>query len=84
MKIHMQMSNFIASILSVFLIIMARRLKNPYLYLPWIINSMKGMFLYEAPAFFNFMKNQMPYAPFATLIFTLTTIVLFGTYLKLV
>lgn len=78
MKIYIETGNLLSSILSTGLITMARQANNPYLYIPWLINTMCGMIINEAPAFFSFINTQIPYAPLPALTFAFTSIILFG------
>lgn len=58
--------------------ILADKYNIPYLYLPWLVNTMKGMTLCEGPALFNIANTLLSNTTLPITIFVLTTFFLYG------
>lgn len=50
----------------------------PYLYLPWLINTIEGIALYEGPALFGLAYNVLPNASIPAGLFIFITLLLYG------
>lgn len=50
----------------------------PYLYLPWLINTIKGIALREGPALFELAYNVLPNASIPAGLFIFITLLLYG------
>lgn len=50
----------------------------PYLYLPWLINTIKGIALYEGPALFGLAYNVLPNLSISAGLFIFITLFLYG------
>ena len=60
------------------MMILADKYNIPYLYLPWLVNTMKGMTLCEGPALFNIANTLLSNSTLPITIFVLTTFFLYG------
>lgn len=60
------------------MMILADKYNIPYLYLPWLVNTMKGMTLCEGPALFNIANTLLSNITLPITIFVLTTFFLYG------
>lgn len=60
------------------MMILADKYNIPYLYLPWLVNTMKGMTLCEGPALFNIANTLLSNITLPIIIFVLTTFFLYG------
>lgn len=56
----------------------ADRYDIPYLYLPWLVNTMKGIALCEGPALFSLANVLLPSITLPTATFILITSFLYG------
>lgn len=55
----------------------------PYLYLPWLINTIEGIALYEGPALFGLAYNVLPNASIPAGLFIFITLLLYGKNTKI-
>lgn len=54
----------------------------PYLYLPWLVNTIEGMAFHEGPALFGLAYTVLPNANLPTGLFMFITLLLYGKILK--
>lgn len=50
----------------------------PYLYLPWLVNTLEGMAFHEGPALFGLAYTILPNANLSTGLFMFITFLLYG------
>lgn len=56
----------------------------PYLYLPWLVNTIEGMIFHEGPALFGLAYTVLPNANLSTGLFMFITLLLYGKTFKTV
>jgi len=54
----------------------------PYLYLPWLVNTIEGMAFHEGPALFELAYTVLPNANLSAGLFMFITLLLYGKMLK--
>lgn len=54
----------------------------PYLYLPWLVNTIEGMVFHEGPALFKLANTVLPSANLSTGLFMFITLLLYGMIFK--
>lgn len=72
-------TDVITGLISTIMMIMADKYGIPYLYLPWLVNTMKGMALCEGPALLSLASVLLPDITFLGGTFIFTTFLLYGT-----
>lgn len=79
LKIIILVTNIISGLITTLMMTFADRYDIPYLYLPWLVDTMKGMTLCEGPALLNLANELLSNITLPTAIFILTTFFLYGT-----
>lgn len=79
LKIIILVTNVITGLITTIMMTLADKYGVPYLYLPWLINTITGMAVYEGPALFNLANELLPNVTVPTATFVLTTFFLYGT-----
>ncbi|XP_043251024.1 uncharacterized protein LOC122396561 [Colletes gigas] len=77
LKIVIPVTNVITGLITTIMMIVGDKHGIPYLYLPWLVNTMKGIALCEGPALLNLAKLLLPNISFPAGTFILTTFLLY-------
>uniref|UniRef100_A0A0C9RMJ1 RIM21_0 protein n=1 Tax=Fopius arisanus TaxID=64838 RepID=A0A0C9RMJ1_9HYME len=75
--IKMTMGRFVTAMVSTFLLTIGEKYGMPFLYLPWMFNTLTGIFFYEAPTLLRWTYNQIPYVFVPATTFAFVTLILF-------
>ncbi|XP_026673305.1 uncharacterized protein LOC108629729 isoform X2 [Ceratina calcarata] len=78
LRIIVLVTNIIAGLITTLMMTIGDKYDIPYLYLPWLVNTMKGMALCEGPALINLASALLPNVTLPTAVFTLVTFVLYA------
>ncbi|XP_076648712.1 uncharacterized protein LOC143356670 [Halictus rubicundus] len=78
LKIVILVTNVIAGLITTLMMSLGDKYGIPYLYLPWLLNTMKGMALCEGPAILNLVSALLPNFTLPAGAFLAMTVVLFG------
>lgn len=72
------MVDMLAAFVSTIMLTIGDMYGIPYLYLPWLINTIEGIALYEGPALFGLAYNVLPNANIPAGLFIFITLLLYG------
>lgn len=78
MIIKIPMGDFVSSLISTITLSFGEKYRIPYFYIPWLVNTLRGMIFNEGPALLSLSYNQIPYAVIPASTFGFMTIILFG------
>ncbi|CAL7934923.1 unnamed protein product [Xylocopa violacea] len=84
LKIIIFVTNVITGLITTLMMTLGDRYGIPYLYLPWLINTMKGIALCEGPTLLNLARMLLPNVTFPTAIFVVITLLVYVPRLLLV
>lgn len=68
----------LAALISTMMLTIGDTYEIPYLYLPWLVNTIEGMAFHEGPALFELAYTMLPKANFSTGLFMFITFLLYG------
>ncbi|KAK0170059.1 hypothetical protein PV328_010666 [Microctonus aethiopoides] len=83
MIIKIPMGDFVSSLISTITLSFGEKYRIPYFYIPWLVNTLRGMIFNEGPALLSLSYNQIPYAVIPASTFGFMTIILFAEELCL-
>lgn len=72
------MVDMLAALVSTIMLTIGDMYGVPYLYLPWLINTIEGIVFYEGPALFGLANNVLPNASIPAGLFIFITLLLYG------
>nr|XP_034180540.1 uncharacterized protein LOC117604518 isoform X1 [Osmia lignaria] len=78
LKIIIHVKNVISGLISTVMMVLGDKYGIPYLYLPWLVNTMKGMALYEGPTLVSLANVLLPNVTVPTGTFIFTTFFLYA------
>lgn len=78
LRIIVLVTNIIAGLITTLMMILGDKYDIPYLYLPWLVNTMKGMALCEGPALIDLASALLPNVTLPSTVFTFVTFVLYA------
>ncbi|XP_036138270.1 uncharacterized protein LOC118644253 [Monomorium pharaonis] len=76
LRIKVMVGDILAALVSTTMLTIGDMYGIPYLYLPWLVNTIRGMALYEGPALFGLAYTVLPNANLFTGLFMFTTLLL--------
>ncbi|XP_063981383.1 uncharacterized protein LOC135164701 isoform X2 [Diachasmimorpha longicaudata] len=68
---------FVSAVLSTILLTIGEKHRMPFLYFPWMFNTLTGIFFYEAPTLLRWTYNQIPYVFVPATTFAFIALILF-------
>ncbi|KAK9302205.1 hypothetical protein QLX08_005660 [Tetragonisca angustula] len=77
LKIVILVTNILTGLITTLMITIADRYDIPYLYLPWLVNTMKGIALCEGPALLSLANVLLPNITLPTATFIFITFILY-------
>ncbi|KAM0733176.1 hypothetical protein ACS0PU_012725 [Formica fusca] len=77
LRIKIMMVDMLAAFVSTIMLTIGDMYGIPYLYLPWLINTIEGIALYEGPALFGLAYNVLPNASIPAGLFIFITLLLY-------
>lgn len=78
LRIKIMVGDVLAALISTMMLTIGDTYGIPYLYLPWLINTIKGMVFYEGPALFEMAYSILPKANLSAGLFMFITFLLYG------
>lgn len=78
LRVKIMVADMLAALVSTIMLMIGDIHGIPYLYLPWLINTIEGMVLYEGLALFDLACNVLPNASILGGLFIITTLLLYG------
>ncbi|XP_043280082.1 uncharacterized protein [Venturia canescens] len=77
MKIKIMITNVVMGLITTIMLALGDLYRIPYLHMPWLINTMRGMLFHEGPALFGLTNVWLPNAGVSTGAFMFITFLLF-------
>lgn len=72
------MTNIISGFIATLMLTLGDKYKYPYLYIPWLLNTIQGIALFEGPALLNTAYKLIPHAEVPARTFLFITLILFS------
>ncbi|XP_033214726.1 uncharacterized protein LOC117171478 [Belonocnema kinseyi] len=77
LKIRILLTNVISGFIATLMLTLGDKYKYPYLYIPWLLNTIQGIALFEGPALLNSAYKLIPHAEVPARTFLFITVILF-------
>lgn len=78
LKIKILLTNVVTGLITTGMLAVGDIYGVPYLYVPWLVNTMKGMIFFEGPALLGLTYVWLPDAGIPAGTFIVITLLLFG------
>lgn len=78
LRIKIMVGDVLAALVSTTMLTIGDTYGIPYLYLPWLVNTIEGMAFYEGPALFKLAYTVLPNADLYTGLFMFITLFLYS------
>jgi len=82
LRIKIMVGDVLAALVSTTMLTIGDTYGIPYLYLPWLVNTIEGMAFHEGPALFELAYTILPNANLSAGLFMFITLLLYGKILK--
>lgn len=82
LRIKIMVGDVLAALVSTAMLTIGDAYGIPYLYLPWLVNTIEGMAFHEGPALYDLAYTILPSADLYIGLFMFITLLLYGKMLK--
>lgn len=83
LRIKVMLTNILAAFMSTVMLTIGDAYGIPYLYFPWLVNTIEGIAFYEGPTLFGLAYAVLPNANIPAGFFIFITLLIYGTLIHM-